>query len=202
MKNLIFRLQKNYSQEQGFTLVEIIVATAIFITTVAAVLVLFNFVLRINREVQVTRQATQGVRNFTEILAREIRNGRIYYGNSGVDCNPLNYSFKQNQTLALITPEGEELCLSLRGTDLNIQKTTPSGSIEEVINPTGLTVEPDSFYFVVRPQTDPESRLGGYPGIQPMVTILAKFNFTQGNESITIPYQTSISTDVYDIPNK
>ena len=82
---------------------EIIVATVIFAIVVTAVLALFNYVLRINSRVQATRQVSQGARTFTEILSREIRNGRISYNTTG-SCNPAaSYSSTTNRQLSLTT---------------------------------------------------------------------------------------------------
>ncbi|MEZ4180633.1 MAG: type II secretion system protein [Candidatus Doudnabacteria bacterium] len=194
------------SHNFGFTLIEIIVATTIFVITVSAILVLFGFVLRTNREVQINRKAAQSIRNFTEVLAREIRNGKIYYGTAGTDCATGNYSQSTNQTLAILTVDGDLLCFSLRTVSsqgqMNLQKITTTGTLEEVINSSSMYIKPGTFRFIIQPETDPYTQSGGlYPGIQPMVTIAAEFVVEEGNSSVTIPYQTSISSDVYDIPN-
>ena len=70
--------------QQGFTLMEIMVATVIFAVVFSALLGLFNYVLRINRRTEALRQAAQGSRDFVEFLTKEIRNGQIdYYVDSG-----------------------------------------------------------------------------------------------------------------------
>ena len=103
-------LKRNFGNS-GFTLMEIIVATTVFVIVVTSVLVLFNFVLRINRQVQATRQASQGSRNFTEILSREIRNGKIDYTSS--ECNSATYADAQNYTLGIVSYSGDKLCFTL-----------------------------------------------------------------------------------------
>lgn len=193
---------KNFRSQFGFTLMEIIVATAIFAVVISAVLGLFNYVLRINAKVQATRQLSQGVRVFTEILAREIRNGRISYSQTG-SCNPqTSYNSLNNQQLALITYNGDKLCFYLNPTDekLYIERISSSGTVTDSINPSRVTVNAGSFMFAVHPSQDP---LSNNQGIQPMVTIMAEFVVNKnGRDQVVVPYQTTISSDVYDIPNK
>ncbi len=60
-----------------------------------------------------------------------------------------------------------------------------------------------TFRFAVNPRVDPNPSNGKfYPGVQPFVTIVAQFELldSQGQVTTTIDYQTTISTDSYDIP--
>ncbi|QQS22786.1 type II secretion system protein [bacterium] len=125
-----------HKKQFGFTLVEIIVATGIFAMVISAVLVLFNYVLRINREVQAKRQVSQAARNFTEVLSREIRNGRVDYNGSG-NCAASNYANNANQSLAIITYTGDRLCFYFKTDtkELMLRRDTSSTSTEESINP-------------------------------------------------------------------
>lgn len=195
------KTQNGRMTQSGFTLMEIVVATAIFATVVASTLALFNTVLRINREVQAIRLVAQTSRNFTEVLSREIRNGRIDYSATAGSC-PIKYSSSQNQALAITTYSGEKLCFRFESGDnsLYLDRTTSTGTSTEAVNPTNMIVDPDSFRFMVRPTVSPTATNNG---IQPMVTILAEFVVNKGtaNEKI-IPYQSTISTDVYDLPNQ
>lgn len=190
-------LRKN---QTGFTLMEIVVATAIFATVVASILALFNYVLRINRQVQSTRLVAQASRNFTEVLSREIRNGRIDY-QADATCPGVTYSDLRNQSLAMISYTGERLCFYFDSetSSLKLRRQTSGRSTEETINPPNMTINSDTFRFWVRPGKDP---LTANQGIQPMVTILAEFEVFKGtlNQKI-VPYQSTISTDVYDLPN-
>lgn len=71
---------KTYTSDRGFTLMEIIVATAIFAVVVSSILALFNYTLKISRRGEALRQATQGMRDFVEAVVKEVRNGQIDYG--------------------------------------------------------------------------------------------------------------------------
>lgn len=193
----------NQISQSGFTLMEIVVATAVFAVVVSSMLVLFTNTLKINRRVQGARQVSQGSRNFTEIIAREIRNGRIDYFSEDTNCVQ-DYSSEKNQNLALINKAGERLCFFLKEETLYLSKVSATSYITEKVNPPNFFVDQNTFRFIVKPATDPDATAGGSkPGIQPLVTIVAKFTYrgANGETPVSIPYQTSISTDVYDIPN-
>jgi prepilin-type N-terminal cleavage/methylation domain-containing protein len=200
------RIKKSQIEYQaGFTLMEIIVSTALFAIVMSALLVLFNNTLQINRRVQSVRQVSQGTRNFTEMIAREIRNGQIDY-ESSTNCNTDSYQYENNQSLAIINSVGERLCFYLDGSTLYLVKTaSESNPTPEAINPPDFYIDQNTFRFIVRPTTTPKPDPAGgkpNPAVQPFVTILAQFSYrpANGQDIVTIPYQTSISTDVYDIP--
>lgn len=72
------------SADKGFTLMEIVVSTTIFVIVFMALLSLFNYTLKINRRSEALRQVSQGMRSFIEYLVKEIRNGQVdYYVISG-----------------------------------------------------------------------------------------------------------------------
>lgn len=198
-------MKRNLNNNQtGFTLMEIIVATAIFAVTVSVSLGLFTQALKINRRVQGLRLVAQNTRNFTEVLVREIRNGRIDYNSFNNNCSRLNYGSGINQAVGLINFAGDQVCLYYNFTQqtLYLSKKAAGSTVEEPINdPAKFKIKPDTFRFVVRPATNPET--APYNETQPLITILAEFEVPlgSGEQSITIPYQTTISTDVYDIPN-
>lgn len=200
------QLQRNQS---GFTLIEVIVSTAIFVIVVVAMLSLFNYTLKINRRVQALREVAQGTRTFTETLTREIRNGRIDYNqNSGTwapECDAANYDSKKNTSLGLITKSGDELCFYLdANNNLLLKKLTTNGQLEAtVFGSTRFRIVPETFSFFIIPRTDPMTG-PNFPGIQPLVTIVAQFelNINETTGPTFVKYQTTISTDIYDVPHK
>jgi len=177
---------------------EIVVATTIFVTSVTIMMVLFNYTLQINRRVDALRQSAQGTRNFAEFLVREIRNGKIDYVTTYSTCQP-SYGSAQNNAIAIVNRAGEPECFYASGTNLYIEK---SGTTSQ-INPANLTINSSTFRFIVRPSTNAHPANPPYPGIQPFVTILAQFNTTVAGVSqpVIIPYQTTVSPDIYDIPH-
>lgn len=194
-----FIIQKN--NQQGFTLVEIIVSTAIFVTVVTAMLSLFNYTLQINRRVQALRELVQGTRTFAETITREIRNGRIDYNSWASECNASNYASSSNNSLGIETKSGDSLCFYFSGSSMYLKKLTSAGETNSLLfNSPNFSIDSTTFRFTVRPQTDPDVMVSGsYPKIQPFVTIIGKFTVNQSTNPTTINYQTTISTDVYDI---
>jgi prepilin-type N-terminal cleavage/methylation domain-containing protein len=191
--------------QKGFTLIEIIVATSIFVVVVSAMLTLLNYTLKINRRVEGLRQVTQGARNFTEALVRDIRNGQVDYSitDAASPCYVGNYSFQNNKSLGLINSLGERSCYYLSGTNLMLTKKTTNGTVTEQVNATNIIIDNATFHFHVRPTTDPKPSSPPYPGVQPLVTIVANIRaqLSPGEPSANIPYQTTISIDAYDIPH-
>lgn len=197
--------KKLNSNEPGFTLIEVLVSTAIFVVVVSAMLALFNYTLKINRQVQALREVVQGTRTFAETITREIRNGRIDYSSWTSECDATNYQFLNNQSLSILSKSGDRLCFYFDSSGkLALKRQTPSGvETAEVFDSPKFTVDSTSFRFTVMPQTDPnvaEAHTSTYPRIQPFVTIAAEFKLDNGTTTPTmIDYQTTISTDVYDI---
>ncbi len=198
-------MQSSYHNQKGFTLMEIVVATAIFAGTVTLMLDLFGTALKTNRRVQALRQVTQGTRTFTEVLTRQIRNGRIDYQSTNVNCASSNYASANNQSLAIINASEEKICFYYSASDQSVymSKTSGSATFVEAINPSNFTIKATTFRFIVRPSTNAKPSGPPYPGVQPVVTITAEFmvSLNATETPTTIPYQTTISTDVYDIPH-
>ncbi len=233
--------------EQGFTLMEIVVATTLFVTVFMALLSLFNYTLKINRRTEALRQASQGMRNFIEYLVKEVRNGQIDYFVSGGQtytsgvgpCKPNGYVAgdavalgqpapysAQSNWLGIINTDGVQECFYYGDDTQPIPQyvgdgvfSAPSGhnynlimekagliapvAGVQVLNPSNFNV--DNLMFVVRPTTDPYSKTytGSYPKIPPVVSIFIKFTTKlPTGEQVPIYYQTSVTTNQYDIPNQ
>ncbi len=214
----------------GFTLMEIIVATAIFAIVSVAMLSLFNTTLKINRKSEALRQATQGVRNFTEFLIKTIRNGQIDYSIDTANFlvkNPVSpcpkpdpivgyahdgsntYNSKETR-LGIVTPEGERWCLFLGDSNGNwvssgfvgqtlVLKT--EAGLSQILNPPYYQVE--NLMFIIRPQEDPYyDNTGGLIRTQPAISLFMKVVAKlPSGDTFPIYYQTSVSSDKYDIPN-
>jgi type II secretory pathway pseudopilin PulG len=211
---------------------EIIVATTIFAVVITATLSLFDYALKINRKSEAIKQAAQGMRNFVETFVKDVRNGEIEYGTTdngvsprGFDVGPcisaalatINngadyYAVKENK-ISLINPEGSHECVyyaDSSGSYVNGAYNDPNGilmvqkenGVSQRLNPVNTKVE--SFALYIRPAKDPFNNNGaGYVKIQPGVTIMMKFTAElPTKEKVSIYYQTSVSTNKYDIPNQ
>ena len=232
--------QKNLQTEAGFTLMEIVVATTIFAIVVSALMGLFDYTLKINRKAEALRQATQGMRNFVEFVAKEVRNGRIDYS-VGSDANhtiqaaitpcpaptPIGAAYNNTQNiygksgnsggadnaLGIVTTEGDRECFYLAdnsgtwignngnaadfsGANLMVKKNNNSA---QQLNPPNFTVKNVLFY--VRPLKDPYT-FPNSPKIQPLV--MMQFLFVvklPSGDTVPIYYQSTVSSDKYDIPS-
>ena len=208
----------------GFTLVEIIVATVIFALLSAAIMALFNYMLKINRKSDALRQATQGTRSLIETIVKEVHNGQIDYGvlNGLVEAqiptcpwapgNPANtvgkpYTggviYTDNTHLGIINTDNERECIYLDGTDLKLNKLSISAPVK--LNPQNIQVQKLMFY--IRPTTDAYSCVPvsscATPRIQPFVVMIATFTAKlPTGETFSLNYQTTIDTNKYDVPQK
>lgn len=192
------RLKNWKTTEPGFTLIEIIVSTGIFVTVLTSMLTLFNYTLQINRRVQALREVVQGTRTFAETLTREIRNGRIDYSSWATECDASLYTKAGNTSLGVITKSGDRLCFYFSGEDFYLKKLSAYGETNSLLfNSPNFSVEKSTFAFTIRPSVDPNT--APYPQIQPFVSMVGKFTVNKsGATPTTINYQTTISTDVYD----
>ncbi len=116
-----------------------------------------------------------------------------------------------DNALGIITSEGDRECIYLAdsagtyvsgftGAELVINK---NNAVVESINPPNFTV--NSVLFYVRPLKDPYTNnpAGTLQKMQPFVTM--DFVFTASlptGEQVPLYYQTSVSTDKYDVPNQ
>lgn len=192
------------NSQRGFTLMEIVVATTLFATVLTLMLSLFTYTLKINRRTEALRQASQGMRNFTEFIVKEIRNGQIDYSGTVAPCGT-DYDTITGYTdyLGIINASGEQICLQWTDAEDGRMFLYKNGIEVQTINPVNMDITLAKFH--VRPECDPKTECysGDYPGIQPFVTIVMQFTVTLPTGEVrTVPYQTTISTDQYDINPK
>ena len=230
-------------RQRGFTIMEIMVATTLFAFTSVALTTLFNYTLKINRRAEALRQATQGIRDFVELIAKEVRNGQIDYGvvdpgqvveGAPVGPCPIPSSAAYSQSLigvqnvassyqtlenklGVVDINGVQSCfyLGLSSTDdTPVANTVHTGQlylkkgssgVPQPVNTPNLTV--NYLGFLIRPTCDPYGiycqDYGNHASkIQPFVTIMANFTTKlPTGEQVNLYYQTTVSTDKYDVPN-
>jgi type II secretory pathway pseudopilin PulG len=203
---------RRYAQKNqlGFTLMEVVVATTLFATVLTLMLSLFNYTLKINRRTEALRQASQGMRNFTEYITKEVRNGKIDYTNtvSAAECQG-NYDNVTGYTdfLKIVNSSGENICIKWVNENGGVLKLFKNGITVQNITPTNMQIPVAKFH--IRPLCDPATQCyvnnkgaPDYPGIQPFATIVMQFKVVlPSGEVQSIPYQTTISTDQYDVPH-
>ena len=210
------------NKEKGFTLIELLVSVSIFAVVVTLGLAIFNQVLQIQRRSEVTRRLTQAVRNTSEFLVKEIRNGKIDYGiqNGATLKNPYLSHCPQplsvngsatyvwnnanyNQAIAIDNDAGETECVYyvVAQKALYLEKlglTTP-----QRLTPGDVSI--DRFEVRLVPGRDPYMDVppGSLAETQPLAQILMVATAAlPGGGGKTINYQTAVSTNDYDIPKE
>lgn len=211
--------------DSGFTLMEVVVSVTIFAVVITLMLSLFNYTLNIYRRVEAQRQVSQSVRTTMEFLVKEIRNGKVDYGvidgvqaDTSVDAHcPIptiggnTYSVSNTSYLGLINVDGERECIywvhdpnpalqdDPNNNNLYIKKLGVTAVSQ--LNPPNVKLYDLRFY--VRPLRDPYMDSPNLIEQQPVVTIAAKVSIKLPTGEIrTVPYQTSVSTYIYDIPSQ
>lgn len=210
------------STNKGFTLIELLVSISVFAVVVTLSISLFNQVLRIQRRTEVLRRANQSLRNMSEFIVKEVRNGKIDYGVSGGTTPKTGYptncpqitqtqinngdstyvwnNSARNKGLAIVNAAGESECIYYKATEQALYLEKVGLTTPQKLSSGDVTVT--RFEVRVSPGKDPYMATGtGLATTQPAVQILLEVRaILPGGDARTISYQTSVSTNVYDIP--
>jgi prepilin-type N-terminal cleavage/methylation domain-containing protein len=190
MKNL----QK---RQKGFTLIEALVATSLFVVTVVASTGVYLNTLAIHRRTDATRKASENARYVTEYLSKEIRNGMINYSNAVA--SPCSTTISTaSRTLGLVNRDGISLCFYLGDANGVLSTTGPNlWMVKGSLGPYKINsadVKINNLLFYVAPISDPYA-VGST--VQPRVTITGEVQTVGGTTKV--PIQTSISIPKYDV---
>ena len=189
---MLIKNNKNFKQSNilGFTLIEIVIAVAIFSllsTVVGGIYVAFSQSQKRTQAGQKLLGETQFV---LESIAREIRNGEVDYT---VDCNDFGGSAcliirrLDDTQIAFILDNDESL-------KYQVYDGTSWQSTGNFLPVSDSTLE--NFHFIITPETDPFAE--GGPNRMPMVTIQAQVRASGQNvEQVTYNLQTSASSRIF-----
>lgn len=188
------------SLQKGFTLIEALVATALFATTIVAIVGVYLSTVTINRRTDVIRTASENARYLSEYLSKEIRNGQIdYYGPVKSPCSSTLTA--SSSSLAIVNIEGDHLCfylgdangqISSAGTNLWLIKNNFAAS---KVNSSNVSIK--NLIFYVSPIINPYA---AGSTVQPRVTFTANVQSTSGSQdNIIIPIESSVTIPSYDI---
>ena len=185
--------------QQGFTLIEALVATFLFAIVMASVTDVYLSTVKVNRRTDTIRTASESARFIVESMTKEIRNGQIDYFTAISPCS--NVPASPAYSLAILSSENDRICffvgnnngqLSSSGTSLWLVKNNLS---PVKVNGTGVNINGLKFY--VAPTYNPYNTGSN---ISPRVTIAGSVQVTSGGQdNVVIPIQTTISIPVYDI---
>lgn len=212
-------------REKGFTIIELLVSISIFAVVVTIGLALFSQVLRIQRRVETLRRLNQALRNTSEFMVKEVRNSKIHYGieggtaltadfpsncpqppqSGGVPSGGATYvwnNVNRNQGIALLNASDELECIYYNAAEKAIYIQKVGITSPQRLTPQDVSV--DKFKVRVTPGRDPYMDTGGGLGeTQPMAQFVITMSTTLGSgETRSISYQTSVSTNIYDIPRQ
>lgn len=158
--------------KNGFTLMEAIVATAVFAFVVSSVLGVYLSVIQLDAKTRSQRAVTQNARFVTEYIAKEIRNSTIDYAAyaGGTAANTDTEIFFMNQA-------NEATHIYLNGENLVLQK--PQGTT----NLNADNVRITKFKILVSPTTDPFTTVQPPPvNLQPSATLILELVSTFGRK--------------------
>lgn len=201
----------------GFTLMEIVLVTAIFAVAIVFATDIFLTMAKVQRKT-VSSQRLQGDARFVmELIAKDVRLGRVdydFYEDPAVNIDLTDPAEMPLKTLALRDVQGELIVYrrtpaagdpdNWHGTENTLEVCIgdcldPAASWE-VITPTGVSVVSSKFF--ISPLQDPYTPVAGvFPANQqPLVTIAIG---TQGTgarkeEQGRIFLQTTVSTRIYE----
>lgn len=197
-------LRRQNSKQKGFTLIEAMIATFLFVIVISSVISIYLTVLKVNRKSNAIRLASENSRYISEYISKEIRNGQIdYYGP-----NPCGTGFPSGASpftyLPILNVDGDHLCFSSFSNDLYLVKGNSNYPYYYKINDLGTQVL--NFKVYLKPEFNPycsnppscTTPLGS--SIQPRVTIVGTVRANADPQNIIdMPFETSISLPLYDI---
>lgn len=188
----IFKNKKN----KGFTLMEMVVATALFLIATSISLGIFLSSLKANSSINARHEVENEIRYIMELVSKEIRLSTIYYDyyeevyEDGVE-NPV-------PILALEDNFGNIVYFSL-----NADLSSP-GIIQMMLEDNGSWIDlnsedvfVDSLDFYLSPPYNPFVQDLSEEIKQPMITLNLKAHYSKGDNNGTINIQTSISSRQY-----
>ena len=168
------------SNQQGFTLVEMIITMAIFTTALTTVANIFLYANRTQRKTQAGQQSQFDARFAMEVMAQQVRRGQIdyaYYGGA-IAGNP-------QTVLALTDSTGAKVQFRRQtvGGVGKVQVSFDNGANWTDLTPPGLSAAVLSFFL--SPPSDPFAAVPASHA-QPLVTIALSTTSTSA-EGLTLP---------------
>ncbi len=160
---------KLINSEKGFTLVEAVVATAVFAFVISSIIGVYLSVLKLDRKARAQRAVYDNSRFIMEFLSKEIRNGSIDYASYGgtVPANPDLYVKNQSNEIERFFLSGTNMSLTKNAATTNLN----SGGVQV----TKLT-------FLIAPTVNPYTT-AKLANEQPHVTVLLELTSNYGINS-------------------
>jgi hypothetical protein len=182
--------------ERAFTLIEAVVATAIFATVVVAMLGIYTSVITLDRKSRSQRLVADNSRFIMDFLSKEVRNGSIDYpsyplGLTDPDCTIVGKCVD----LYIINQAGDSEHIYLD----NLQNLVLVKNGGSATNLNSSNVEVTNLKFYVRPQGDPYTSAKLF-NQQPFVTVILELTSNNGanvKDNIKIDLEGTFATRIY-----
>ncbi|HLD81678.1 MAG TPA: prepilin-type N-terminal cleavage/methylation domain-containing protein [Patescibacteria group bacterium] len=198
----------DFKKQKGFTLIELVVATGIFLIVSTLATGIFILNNKTQRRTQTTQQLQSELSFAFEKIAREIRFGFIYYPDfdGSLPSNTLELRDSQGNPIIFRLDAGAS-CHSaeptakcvVMGVDLNADGMLQDAEFTSLTTPDVMVHE---LRFYVFPTSDPFVDVSGFYSInnQPEVTLVLKASnvTTQIHERQTLLLQTTIVSRAYE----
>lgn len=174
---------KFYASPPGFTVIEAVVAVAVFALALTGIAGSFLAVMRLDAKGRSIRQVEENVRFISEFLTREIRNGIVNYGSGGYG-GTISGGGKTS-VLHLVNREGDGESVTLVNNNVQLTK---SGT---TTNLSGSDVKVTRLDFYIRP-----TRVGDQSLVTFVYEITSK-NGSRAEDQATLHIQSSAAARDY-----
>jgi prepilin-type N-terminal cleavage/methylation domain-containing protein len=187
-------MESRTTNKFGFTLVEIIVAMAIFVAALTAVSSIFTYANRSQRTTQAITDVQSDARFAMEVMSQQIRRGSIDYSSSqyggSIDSNP--------QDVLVLRDNDNNQVWFMRGVSQGrgVVQISEDGAVWSDLTPPSVSV--DLLRFYMSPTTDPFVQ-NPTTSQQPRVTITMVTSSTDIKNQLLHPsyIQTTITSRQY-----
>lgn len=161
-------MRKKNNKESGLTLIEVIVAIGIFGLVVSMAFGIFGLALTSQRRIIALKNVEDNTRFAIELMAREIRTGKNFSGNTSL--------------LSFTNAKSESIVYRLNNN--TIEKSSDGGSSYLPVTGPETTINYLNFYLTGQAAND---------GLQPRITITIGATSQINNQSANLRIQTTIS---------
>ncbi|HPI66965.1 MAG TPA: prepilin-type N-terminal cleavage/methylation domain-containing protein [bacterium] len=167
----------------GFSLMEMLIATSIFVIVSMASLAIYSATVRAGRQTTALTRVQQDTQLIMQVLAKKIRGSAVNYEYANYAPAVVN----PEEELALIDEFGDEYVFKKSGSSLSV---SINGGLEKTINAEAVLI--DDLKFFINPVTDPFGSLSDPPISQPYVTISLTISSSKGGENASLTVQETV----------